>query len=128
MAQLDPEDLDVWKLSMALTTDLYKLTRAWPKDELYGLTSQVRRAAVSVPANIAEGCYRGSTSEYLQFLRVSRASLGELRTLIRIAANVGYLPENDVVGAMNTISRCMQMLGGLTKALEKKRDQKDRNR
>lgn len=128
MAHLDPEDLDVWKLSMALSTDLYKLTRAWPKDELYGLTSQVRRAAVSVPANIAEGCYRGSTPEYLQFLRVSRASLGELRTLIRIAANVGYLPENDVPGVMNTISRCMQMLGGLTKALEKKRDQKARGR
>lgn len=121
MAHLDPEDLIVWKLSMELATSLYKLTKGWPRDERYGLTSQVRRAAVSVPANIAEGHYRGTTAEFMQFLRVARASLGELRTLLRIATNVGYISESEFTGFKETTNRCMQMLGGLMKSLERKK-------
>jgi four helix bundle protein len=74
-----------------------------------------------VPANIAEGHYRGTTAEFMQFLRVARASLGELRTLLRIAANVGYLNEADFAALKETMTRCMQLLGGLMKSLEKRK-------
>lgn len=124
MAALEPEDLDVWKVAMALATDLYQVTQGWPKSETYGLISQVRRASVSVPANIAEGHHRGSTAEFLQYLRVSRGSLSELRTLIRIAANVGYVAEVEVQKLFEQVSLCMKLLAGLIRAPERKKSSK----
>lgn len=84
-------DLEVWKKAMSLVTDVYRITRTFPKDEMYGLTSQTRRAASSVPANIAEGWGRNMTGEYVQFLRIARGSLLELETHITIAENLGYI-------------------------------------
>jgi len=84
-------DLEVWKRAMTLVTDVYRTTQAFPKDEMYGLTSQVRRAASSIPANIAEGWGRNMTGEYVQFLRIARGSLLELETHIAIAENLGYI-------------------------------------
>ena len=79
------KDLFVWQKGIELVNDIYKLTKQFPEDEVYGLTSQIRRAAISIPANIAEGCGRGTTKNYIQFLEISRGSLLELETLIIIA-------------------------------------------
>lgn len=74
-------DLEVWQKAIALVTEIYRLSRAFPKEEIYGLTSQLRRAAVSVPANIAEGWGRNMTREFIQFLRTARGSLLELELI-----------------------------------------------
>ena len=83
--------LDVWRESMTLATDIYKLTELFPRSEIYGLTSQMRRAAVSVPSNIAEGAARYSDKEFSQFLNIAGGSLSELDTQVEIAANLEYL-------------------------------------
>jgi four helix bundle protein len=82
-------DLIVWQKSMQLTVIIYGLTKAFPRDELYGLTSQIRRAAVSLPSNIAEGHGRLGTSEYRQFLGIARASNFELQTQLELARRLG---------------------------------------
>ncbi|MCC6574794.1 MAG: four helix bundle protein [Planctomycetes bacterium] len=88
MAKLDVEDLEVWQLAMDAVTRHYEVTRTWPKEELYGLTSQVRRAAVSIPTNIAEGKYRETTPDFLRFVSISSGSNGEVRILLRIAKKI----------------------------------------
>jgi four helix bundle protein len=88
-------DLKVWQKSMDLVVEVYRSTRTFPKHELYGLTSQMRRAAVSVPSNIAEAKGRYSTKELVQFLYNARGSLLELQTQIVIAHRLEYLPEME---------------------------------
>jgi len=83
--------LDVWNEAMALTTRIYAVTEAFPKSEVFGLASQMRRAGVSVPSNIAEGAARSSTREFLQFLNVAGGSLSELDTQIEIAMRLGFV-------------------------------------
>lgn len=78
------KDLDVWKLSIEFVTEVYSITASYPKDELYGIVSQIRRSAISVPSNIAEGFGRNTTGELNQFLGISKGSLAELETLIGI--------------------------------------------
>jgi four helix bundle protein len=85
------KDLVVWQQAMDLAVAVYEITKAWPKDELYGLTAQARRAATSVPANIAEGYGRESRASYQQFLRVAQGSLKELETHLMIAERVGIV-------------------------------------
>ena len=89
------KDLEVWKLSMTLVKDVYHLTCNFPKTEIYGLTSQIRRAAVSVPANITEGSARMSSKELRYFLRISFASLAELETLITLSRDLEFLSIQD---------------------------------
>ncbi len=84
-------DLIVWQKAMGLVTLIYQLSKSFPKDELYGLTSQMRRTAVSIPANIAEGYGRRSTQDYLRFLHIAMSSNYELQTLLEIAYNLNYL-------------------------------------
>ena len=84
-------DLLVWQKSMTLVTEIYKISTGFPKDEAYGLTSQLRRCAISIPSNIAEGYGRNSTNEYLHFLRIATGSLYELQTQIEISMNLNYL-------------------------------------
>src|SRR5271165_393057 len=84
-------DLLVWQKSMALVKTIYNETRSFPKEELWGLSSQMRRAAVSVPCNIAEGQGRTSKREFKQFLAISRGSVLELETQLQIAADLGFL-------------------------------------
>ncbi len=79
------KELEVWQIAMDLAETCYQITRGFPKEELFGLTSQIRRAAVSIPANIAEGHARHHTKEYLQFLGVARGSLMELETHLLVA-------------------------------------------
>jgi len=86
------KDLIVWQKGIELVNEIYKVTKHFPKEELYGLTSQIRRAAISIPANIAEGWGRGTTKNYIQFLEISRGSLYELETLIIISTNQSCRP------------------------------------
>jgi len=83
--------LDVWQESMKLTTSIYTVTEEFSKGELFGLVSQMRRSAVSVPSNIAEGAARSSTKEFLQFLNIAGGSLSELDTQVEIAKNLGFI-------------------------------------
>ncbi|MGX5844311.1 four helix bundle protein [Mesorhizobium sp. ArgA1] len=93
-------DLIVWQQAMDLAVSVYEATRAWPKDELYGLTSQTRRAATSVPANIAEGYGRESRASYQQFLRIAQGSLKELETHLMIAQRAGIASKEAVESLM----------------------------
>ncbi|MER9211973.1 four helix bundle protein [Mesorhizobium sp. M0663] len=93
-------DLIVGQQAMDLTVAIYQVTRTWPKDEIYGLTSQVRRAATSVPANIAEGYGRESRASYQQFLRIAQGSLKELETHLLIAQRVGITSREAVESLM----------------------------
>ncbi len=88
-------DLDVWKNSMSLVEYTYETTLLFPKEEIYGLTSQIRRASVSVPSNIAEGFMRKNTREYLQFLYIALGSLGELDTQLEIAKRLSYVVDTE---------------------------------
>ena len=89
-------DLLIWQQAMDLVCEAYALTKSWPKEELFGLTSQVRRASVSVPANIAEGYGRESRASYINFLRVAQGSLKELETLLQVAVRVDIETEERV--------------------------------
>ncbi len=88
-------DLLVWQKSMAFATSIYKSSNTFPNAEQYGLTSQVRRAVVSVPSNIAEGYGRHSTGDYLRFLQIANGSLYEIQTQIEIALNLNYLKKSE---------------------------------
>ncbi|PYE87192.1 four helix bundle protein [Phyllobacterium leguminum] len=89
-------DLLVWQQAMDLVMAIYKLTNSWPKEEIYGLTSQIRRAAVSVPANIAEGFGRENRGSYQQFLRIAQGSLKELETHLLIAERLGFSQKETI--------------------------------
>jgi four helix bundle protein len=113
----DYKELDVWKKSIDLTTEIYKLTSGFPDAERYGLTSQIRRAATSIAANVAEGWGRGSTGEYIQFLTVARGSLMELETLLIIARNLQYLSLDEYDGVSKRLEDIGKMLNRLIGAL-----------
>jgi four helix bundle protein len=114
------KDLDVWKKSVRLVVDLYKLTSRFPPDERFGLTNQIRRASTSVPANIAEGWGRGSTKEYIQFLKIARGSLTELETHLIVSGELGYVDRIESVRIEAGISDVGKMLNRLIQALSKK--------
>ena len=114
-------DLLVWQKAVDWVETVYAATRAWPQDERFGLTSQIRRAAVSVPSNLAEGCARRSTAEFIRFLSIGRGSLAEVETQIIIATRLGYLDQalqSSLLEAADEISR---MLAGLIAKLEERR-------
>jgi len=103
-------DLIVWQKSMLLVSEIYEQTATYPKEELYGLTSQIRRSAVSVPSNIAEGYGRRSTREYARFLQISIGSLYELDTQLEISRNLGYLFGDDFLGMSQNCMEISKML------------------
>jgi four helix bundle protein len=115
------KELDVWKKAVALTTELYELTGRFPDSERYGLTSQVRRAAVSIAANIAEGWGRGSTGEYIQFLTVARGSLMELETHLIVAGNLHFLNASECGPVSTQIHDIEKMLNRLIAVLKTRR-------
>ena len=86
-------DLLIWQKSMVLVTNIYQLTNSFPKEEIYGLTSQIRRSSVSIPGNIAEGYGRDGNKDYLKFLNIAIASLFEIQTQLEIAFNLKYINE-----------------------------------
>jgi len=111
----DYKDLEVWKASIDLATKIYVATKAFPKEETFGLVSQLRRAAVSVPSNIAEGKGRFSNQEIIHFLMISRGSLNELETQLIICNNIGYVSEEELNGFVEHIEFCRKKLMGLIK-------------
>ncbi len=96
---------------MQMVTAVYRLSSTFPPDERYGLTSQIRRAAVSIPSNIAEGAARQSSREFLQFLSVARGSLSELETQLLVARNLGYVQAEDDI--FKNLESLFGLLGGL---------------
>ena len=107
--------LEVWQDGMLLVEHIYRLTASFPSDERFGLTFQIRRAAVSVPSNIAEGAARRSRAEYVQFLSIARGSLSELETQALIAKRLGCSTENPELDEL--ISRLFAKLGALINSL-----------
>jgi len=122
---VDFHDLDVWKAGMEITKDIYKVTEIFPKSELFGLTSQMRRAAVSIPSNIAEGNGRYYRKEYLQFLHISQGSLLELMTQIELSKELGFLQQNDFFRLYNKAVSLNKMLKSLIRGLRKTRVERD---
>jgi four helix bundle protein len=110
-------DLEVWRTAMELVVRNYQLTRQFPKDEVYELTSQLRRAEVSVPSNIAEGKGRSSDKELIQFLCHARGSLFEIETQLKIVERLGYVKTNECDPLRAEASRVGQMLNGLIRSV-----------
>jgi len=104
---------------MELVKQIYQLTKRYPKDEQYGLTSQTKRAAVSIPANIAEGVGRQYKKDTLQFLHIARGSIFELETLLKVAVMVEILKEEDFVELKSSIDQAARILSGLIKYMRK---------
>ena len=116
--QSQGENLQVWQKEMALVTEVSQLTKSFPKDESYGLTSQLRRAAVSVPVTIAEGKGRYHRKEYVQFLDMARGSIYEAMTLVRVAQELGYVPTTHGATLLTRCSEITAMLNGLIRSLQ----------
>lgn len=111
------EDLLVWKKSLVVVRDVYKCTENFPSYELYGLTSQIRRSAVSIPSNISEGCERESEREFIRFLLISKGSVAELKTQLIIAEYLGYI-DKDKLGLISLqLDEITRMIKGLIKSL-----------
>ena len=115
----DYTKVDAWKLADDLTVAVYEATRNSPKEELYGLTSQLRRAAYSVPANIAEGSARGTKRDYLHFLHIARGSLSEAQYFLHLSHRLGYLPDVDYDVLAQQTKSTFACLHGLIVAVEK---------
>lgn len=111
------KDLIVWQRAMDLVEEIYRISKEFPKEEIYGLTNQMRRAAVSIPSNIAEGQARRSTAEFKRFLSISMGSLAELETQILIAQRLNYLPVESMTKIMATHQEVSKMLSALFKKL-----------
>jgi len=110
-------ELLVWQRAIALTLEIYKLTKAFPKEEMFGLTSQLRRAAVSVASNIAEGQGRKTKGEFAQFLCMARGSNAEVQTQLVIARGLGYAGEAEVGRCEALALEVAKMLNGLLKTV-----------
>lgn len=113
------KDLDVWKGSIELALEVYRLTKMFPGDELWCLARQLRKAAISVPSNISEGAARNQKREFIRFLKISAGSLAEIETQVIIAGKLGYFNEEDTIPVFGQIKRTRTQLSGLIKYLEK---------
>jgi len=114
------KELSIWQKSYQLCLEIYRITKEFPKEERYGLTSQIRRASVSIPSNIAEGYGRKTTPEYLRALYVAYGSNCELETQILLSGDLGYINEEDMKKLQKAIGDVERMLKALIRALENK--------
>ena len=112
------KDLDVWKKSIDLVAQIYEMSKCFPKEEAYGLQGQIRRAAVSIPANISEGASRNTKREYIQFLYIALGSASEVETHLIISQRIGFLSAIDE--ALSNVENIKKMLNGLMSYLKKK--------
>lgn len=113
------KNLDVWLRSLDFVTTVYSLTKDFPREELYGLTNQIRRAAVSIPSNIAEGAARQSKKEFIQFLYIALGSSVEVDTQIRISLNLGYIDHSSFERTEKELNDIGKMINGLITYLKK---------
>lgn len=113
------QDLIVWQKSMDLVERVYRMTTVFPRDEVYGLSSQIRRAAVSIPSNIAEGQARKSTAEFLHFLSIAQGSRAEVETQTLIAQRLGYVTPNQIKEILSLLEEISRMLNTLRSKLRK---------
>ena len=112
-------DLVAWQKAIDLVEMVYSATKTWPREELYGLTSQIRRAAVSIPSNIAEGQGRASTKEFANHLSIAYGSLREVETQALIAERLGYLPSEKVKLLLDRTAEVGRLLNGLSNSLSR---------
>lgn len=108
-----------WQKSDDLTVAIYAATKSFPKDEVYALTSQIRRASYSVPSNIAEGAARDTQKDYLHFLYIARGSLTETRYFVHLSGRLGYLTQEQAVALQEQADGCLRVLAGLIRSVEK---------
>jgi four helix bundle protein len=120
MSTSNYKQLRVWQSGMELIRQVYRLTGNFPKQELFGLSSQIQRAAVSIPANVAEGHTRGSTKDFLRFVTISHGSLAELETMLLVALDLQYINSKDYEQLAILCDSTGKMLGALRRALIKK--------
>jgi four helix bundle protein len=113
-------DLKVWQEGMSLAKASYLLTRAFPTEELFGMTSQIRRAAASIPANVAEGYRRDSTGDYVHFLRIAQGSLKELETHLLLACDVGVCSTECVTAMLTQADMLGRMFRSLIRTLQQR--------
>jgi len=116
----DYKDLEVWQEAVELCTDIYRLAESLPAQERYGLCSQMCRAAVSIPSNIAEGYGRGSRGDYSRFVKIARGSAAELETQLILAEKLGMVEAVAVTDVMVRLQGVRRLVHGLTKALDSK--------
>lgn len=117
MKTSDYKELQVWQKAMDLVVEIYKISKLLPKEETYGISDQIRRAAVSIPSNIAEGQSRNSAKEFIQFLSIARGSLAELETQLLICTKVNILSEDNIAEAQNITTEVGKMIKGLMNKL-----------
>jgi len=117
MTVRDYRDLEVWQLAMTLAEKCYEVTKRFPKEEMFGMTAQIRRASSSIPANIAEGRGRSGTKEFLNFLSVARGSLMELETHLQLSHRVRLLEKSQLDELLQLSDRVSRMLSGLRNSL-----------
>ena len=113
------KDLIAWRKAFALGLNIYRVTEQFPDHERYGLTSQLRRGGVSVASNIAEGYGRGSTQDYVRFLRVARGALYEIETQIMFAGQLAYLSADTAGSLLADADECSRVLGGLIASIDR---------
>lgn len=111
------KDLKVWQKGADLALEVYVLSKKFPKDELYGLTSQVRRAAISIPSNIAEGSERKAVRDFLRFVRIASGSLAEVETQLYMAFRLGYIAEGEYQNVQPLMAEIGRMLNGFANNL-----------
>ena len=119
MAARHYRELIVWQKSIAAAKSVYSLVKKLPKEEMYGLSDQMRRAAVSIPSNIAEGNARSSTNEYLHFLSIANGSKAELETQLLLCIEIGYLTEQEVSETWGLLQEVGKMLHVLMRSLKR---------
>ena len=118
-------DLDVWKKSVDLVTDIYEITKYFPKEEIYSLTNQIRRSAISIPSNIAEGASRNHTKEFVQFLYISLGSCSELETQLLISFKINYLSKEKLDLFLDRLFDLRRMVLGLIRAVTRDGKRRD---
>lgn len=120
MLNLSHKKLDIWKFSLDLLLNIYKLTKFFPKEETFGLTSQLRRASISITSNIAEGLSRTSSLEKVRFLEMARSSLVEIDTQLEIAIVLGYCNETELLKIAKLSNSIFAMISSLIKKIKTK--------
>lgn len=113
-------ELEVWIKARELANLVYELTKKFPKEEVFGMTSQIRRSAISVPSNIAEGCGRSSTKETIHFLFIARGSLYELETQLYLSNDQKYITEEELNKIQNQVIACKKLLNGFINYYKKR--------